>query len=240
MGTVNRAGRLALVSILAGASVAACGTAAPTSNFQTKQLVPLGGYGWAEAATALNSAVAATVSEVQPITTNIVGTSPWLGFPSPIALGAAPASPWPTFAGNIGTASVMNAQLGYIMGTGPLGIAPSAFSLVGGSILGLASLAGLVGYAGLPFVGPWGNLGAGGYGIGAGYGGGAVVGSPMMGAMPGGVAQQPAQQQPAEQQQPAQQQAGQQQQPAQQQAAQPQGMTAAQGASSQNLQMGQR
>lgn len=158
MGTVNRAGRLALVSVLMGAAVAACGAPAPTGSFQTKQLVGLGGYGWAVGADALSAEVSAAISEIQPVTTNIVGTAPWLGFPGPGALAAGLASPWPTFAGNIGTASMMNAQMGYILGLGPLGVPVGAFNLVGINALGLASPAGIFGYAGLPFVGPVGNV----------------------------------------------------------------------------------
>ena len=42
----------------------------------------------------------------------IVGTSPWLGYPEAGMLGLAPVTPWPTFAPNIGTASIF---IGYIV-----------------------------------------------------------------------------------------------------------------------------
>jgi hypothetical protein len=186
MGKVNRAGRLALVSILAGAAVAACGAPAPTSSFQTKQIVGLGGWGWAAGADALSASVAASVSEIQPVTTNIVGTAPWLGFPGTGALASGLASPWPTFAGNIGTASILNGQMGYILGLGPLGVPAAGLSLIGVNALGLASPAGILGYAGLPFVGPAGYGGAGYLGApyaGAGYPG--MVGGIAAGMMPG-------------------------------------------------------
>ena len=215
MGTVYRAGRIALIGALTGASVAACGTAAPTASFQTKQVVALGGYGWATGAQALSSSVASAISEIQPVTTNIVGTSPWLGFPGPGALAAGLASPWPTFAGNIGTAGVMNGQMGYLLGLGPLGVplAPPPL-LVGAGITGLASPAGILGWGGLPFVGAWNNLapGLGAAGFGApigppvggvppigdvppypGAGGVPAIGGAGMNGMPGGMGQMPVQ-----------------------------------------------
>jgi hypothetical protein len=215
MGTVNRVGRLALVSILAGAALAACGSPAPTSSFQTKQIVPLAGWGWAEGALALNASVAAAISEIQPVTTNIVGTSPWLGFPGPAAFAAGLASPWPTFAGNIGTASVLNAQMGYILGLGPLGVPLADASLIGVNAYGLAAPAGLLGYAGLPFINP--------LPVGAPVGAGMPIGAgmpPVAGMPPAGagtpVDQMPPQDQ-TQQQQPQQQQQQQPQQPQQQQ-----------------------
>jgi hypothetical protein len=158
MGTVNRAGRLAFVSILVGASVAACGAPTPTSSFQTKQLVSLGGWGWGAGADVLSASVAAAVSEIQPVTTNIVGTSPWLGFPGPGSLASGLASPWPTFAGNIGTAAMLNGQMGYILGLDTLGVPLASTALVGLNAIGLSSPAGILGYGGMPFVGPWNNL----------------------------------------------------------------------------------
>lgn len=218
MGTVNRVGRLALVSILAGATLAACGSPAPTSTFQTKQIAALGGWGWAAGAAALNAAVAADVSEIQPVTTNIVGTSPWLGFPGPAAMASGLASPWPTFAGNIGTSSMLNAQMGYLLGLGPLGVAGCDGSLVAATTLGLASPAGILGYAGLPFITPGAGVPPVYGGVpGVGYGMPPIAGVPPMArgpVMPPPAQQPPAQQAPA-QQAPAQQ-APAQQAPAQQ------------------------
>jgi hypothetical protein len=205
MGTVNRVGRLALVSILAGATLAACGSPAPTSSFQTKQITSLAGFGWGAGGAWLDGTVAAAVSEIQPVTTNIVGTAPWLGFPGPAALASGLASPWPTFAGNIGTAAMLNAQMGYWLGLGPLGV-PGCYGGLGACTLGLASPAGILGYAGLPFVGPWSNLPpvyGGVPGALPGYGGPAAIAPPMA---PPVAAQPPAEQQPAQPpaQQPAQ------------------------------------
>lgn len=162
MGSVRQGGRIALVSVMVGGLVAACGTGAPTQNqsMSTKQVLPLAAYPLVAAPDAYTGALAAASSMLSPWSTNIVGTSPWLGFPTPAL--AAGILPFPTFAPNIGAAAILNGQTGYLLGEGPIIGGPGPFGL-GGGLLGTGFAGGLLGAPG------WGGL----------YGPGAVVSTVM-------------------------------------------------------------